>query len=29
VNRWKFRAWAQVYATAVELNSKVQGHGPP
>jgi hypothetical protein len=29
VDRWKFRTWAQVYATAVELNSKVQGHGPP
>jgi hypothetical protein len=29
VDRWKFRAWAQIYATAVELNSKVQGYGPP
>ncbi len=29
VDRWKFRAWAQIYATAVELNSRVQGHGPP
>jgi hypothetical protein len=29
VDRWKFRAWAQVYATAVELNSRRQGYGPP
>ncbi|RKG98845.1 hypothetical protein D7V97_32465 [Corallococcus sp. CA053C] len=29
VNRFKFRAWAQIYATAVELNSRVQGYGPP
>jgi hypothetical protein len=29
VDRWKFRTWAQIYATAVELNSKVQGYGPP
>jgi hypothetical protein len=28
-DRWKFRTWAQIYATAVELNSKVQGYGPP
>jgi hypothetical protein len=28
-NRLKFRAWAQIYATAVELNSRVQNHGPP
>lgn len=29
MDRWKFRTWAQIYATAVELNSRVQGHGPP
>ncbi len=29
VDRFKFRSWAQIYATAVELNSKVQGNGPP
>jgi hypothetical protein len=29
MDRWKFRSWAQIYATAVELNSKVQGYGPP
>jgi hypothetical protein len=28
-SRIKFRAWAQIYATAVELNSRVQGYGPP
>ncbi|NPC85207.1 hypothetical protein HPC49_44305 [Pyxidicoccus fallax] len=28
-DRLKFRAWAQIYATAVELNSRVQGYGPP
>jgi hypothetical protein len=28
-SRLKFRAWAQIYATAVELNSRVQNHGPP
>lgn len=28
-DRWKFRAWAQIYATAVELNSRVQNYGPP
>ena len=28
-SRIKFRAWAQIYATAVELNSRVQHHGPP
>lgn len=28
-DRWKFRTWAQIYATAVELNSRVQNHGPP
>ncbi|MFY0526978.1 hypothetical protein ACN28I_28845 [Archangium gephyra] len=27
--RLKFRAWAQIYATAVELNSRRQGYGPP
>ena len=27
--RIKFQAWAQIYATAVELNSRVQGYGPP
>ncbi|MBN8229271.1 hypothetical protein JYK02_17320 [Corallococcus macrosporus] len=27
--KFKFRAWAQIYATAVELNSRVQGYGPP
>ncbi|RYZ41811.1 MAG: hypothetical protein EOO71_10535 [Myxococcaceae bacterium] len=29
MNRFKFRAWAQIYATAVELNSVRQHHGPP
>lgn len=29
LNRFKFRSWAQIYATAVELNSRVQGYGPP
>jgi hypothetical protein len=29
LDKWKYRAWAQIYATAVELNSKVQGYGPP
>lgn len=28
-SRLKFRAWAQIYATAVELNSRRQGYGPP
>ncbi|MFY0562632.1 hypothetical protein ACN28E_02215 [Archangium lansingense] len=28
-NRIKFKAWAQIYATAVELNSRRQGYGPP
>jgi hypothetical protein len=28
-SRWKFKAWAQIYATAVELNSRRQGYGPP
>lgn len=28
-DRWKFRTWAQIYATAVELNSRVQNYGPP
>ncbi|MFY1830614.1 hypothetical protein ACN47A_32170 [Myxococcus fulvus] len=28
-DKLKFRAWAQIYATAVELNSRVQGYGPP
>ena len=28
-DRIKFKAWAQIYATAVELNSRVQHHGPP
>ena len=28
-SRIKFRAWAQIYATAVELNSRRQGYGPP
>ncbi len=27
--RWKSRTWAQIFATAVELNSRVQGYGPP
>ncbi|WP_223642218.1 hypothetical protein [Corallococcus sp. EGB] len=27
--KFKYRAWAQIYATAVELNSRVQGYGPP
>ncbi len=29
VERWKSRAWAQIFATAVELNSRRQGYGPP
>ncbi len=29
VDRWKYRGWAQIYATAVELNSRVQKYGPP
>ncbi|HLL53837.1 MAG TPA: hypothetical protein VK447_09840 [Myxococcaceae bacterium] len=29
VDRWKFKTWAQIYASAVELNSRVQGYGPP
>ena len=29
VDRWKFRTWAQIYATAVELNSQRQGYGVP
>jgi hypothetical protein len=28
-SRIKFRAWAQIYATAVELNSRRQNYGPP
>ncbi|MDC0714567.1 hypothetical protein POL68_39330 [Stigmatella sp. ncwal1] len=28
-DRTKFKAWAQIYATAVELNSRVQNYGPP
>ena len=28
-DRWKYRGWAQVYATAVELNSWRQGYGVP
>lgn len=28
-DRWKFRTWAQLYATAVELNSKRQDYGVP
>jgi hypothetical protein len=28
-DRWKFRSWAQIYASAVELNSRAQGYGPP
>jgi len=28
-DRWKYRTWAQIYATAVELNSRVQNYGPP
>jgi hypothetical protein len=28
-DRFKYKAWAQIYATAVELNSRVQGYGPP
>ncbi|QRN98509.1 hypothetical protein JRI60_05510 [Archangium violaceum] len=28
-DRWKYRSWAQIYATAVELNSLRQGYGPP
>ncbi|MBJ6761408.1 hypothetical protein JGU66_11585 [Myxococcaceae bacterium JPH2] len=27
--RWKYRTWAQIYATAVELNSRRQNYGPP
>ncbi|AFE03784.1 hypothetical protein COCOR_00922 [Corallococcus coralloides DSM 2259] len=29
MDRFKYRAWAQIYATAVELNSLRQGNGPP
>jgi hypothetical protein len=29
VDRWKYRAWAQIFATAVELNSRRQNYGPP
>jgi hypothetical protein len=29
VDRWKYRGWAQVFATAVELNSRRQNYGPP
>jgi len=29
LDRWKYRAWAQVYATGVELNSLRQGYGVP
>lgn len=29
VERWKSRGWAQIFASAVELNSRVQGYGPP
>jgi hypothetical protein len=29
LSRWKYRAWAQIYATAVELNSLRQNYGPP
>lgn len=29
MSKFKYRAWAQIYATAVELNSRVQGYGPP
>ncbi|MFY2557147.1 hypothetical protein ACN469_05905 [Corallococcus terminator] len=28
-DKLKYRTWAQIYATAVELNSRVQGYGPP
>lgn len=28
-DRWVSRTWAQIYATAVELNSRRQGYGPP
>ncbi|WP_044184966.1 hypothetical protein [Hyalangium minutum] len=28
-DKWKFKTWAQIYATAVELNSLRQGYGPP
>lgn len=28
-DRWKYRGWAQVYSTAVELNSWRQGYGVP
>lgn len=27
--RWKARTWAQIFASAVELNSRVQGYGAP
>jgi hypothetical protein len=29
LDRFKYRAWGQIYATAVELYSRVQGYGPP
>ncbi len=29
MDRVKYRSWAQIYATAVELYSKTQGNGPP
>lgn len=29
LDKWKYRAWAQIYATAVELNSRRQNYGPP
>jgi hypothetical protein len=29
VERWKSRSWAQIYAVAVELNSKRQNYGVP
>jgi hypothetical protein len=28
-DRWQTKAWAQAYATAVELNSRAQGYGAP
>ncbi|NTX02166.1 hypothetical protein [Myxococcus sp. CA040A] len=28
-DKLKYRTWAQIYATAVEVNSRVQGYGPP
>lgn len=28
-SKLKFKAWAQIYATAVELNSRRQNYGPP